>query len=307
MATSLNTPKKTKPPQEEASSGVPGCSGLCALLPPMPTTSPGEGMEWFPTWSIRPAIKPQYSSTPGKNAGELDISQASKSFERIILDSIHPVASAPSNKTKRRKIDVGVVVIIDEHYLQKITDTNKPPVKSKKTRASTSVESSVAPYTSSIEHTVLSKMVQKPLSGNDELQKCWKWLSPPTEEKNLVGCWCVCLYETVKKKDKLSVGCILKRFLMGKNSPMESLEINFSLRDHTGSAGEGLYENVSEFLPPYIDVFEASNIIAKAEMVPLKGEKWKMNNFNEVKNLAFAVTRQERRRLSVEFVAKFAI
>ena len=68
----------------------------------------------------------------GKNISELDTSQAFRSFESIILDSIHSVALTSSNRSKRRKIDVGVVVVTDEQYLHKIANTNKPPIKPRK-------------------------------------------------------------------------------------------------------------------------------------------------------------------------------
>ena len=58
---------------------------------------------------------------------------------------------------------------------------------------------------------------------------------------------------------------------MEKNGPVASLEINCCVRQQTGLFGVGLFENISEFLPEDVDVFETANVIGKAEMVPLKG------------------------------------
>ena len=158
----------------------------------------------------------------GKNISELDTSQASRSVESMILNSIHSVASTSSNRSKRRKIDVEVVV-----NFHKIADTNKPPVKPRKARSNAYVESSVAPSMSSAGNEVLLQMVQKPSSSADELQKCCKWLSPPTEEK-ISGIPVSLFVRNNGKKDKPYTFVKVKGVLMEKDGLVESIETNFS-------------------------------------------------------------------------------
>ena len=56
------------------------------------------------------------------------------------------------------------------------------------------------------------------------LQKTWASLSPPAKEYDLIGQWYAAIWST-KKTQTLFVGQLLKRFLVDKSGPVDSIEM----------------------------------------------------------------------------------
>ena len=318
MATSAVTPQKIKPSTNTevttSNSGEdfllsPVCTGVCSIIGPKPTSDPGKGKEWVPMW-IPSVIHPNAKSTPSKESEEEPCSSASTSFENIILEKIRTVSA--SQPKKRRKIDIGAVVISDDTYLKKISDT-KPKSKPKKKQLP-------MPWIDENEEEEREKALlledeeeddeeQQDMSPQEKIVSYWRSISPPTEEKDIKQTWCACTYPNKKSKSILFLGRIQKRFLAEKLGPIDSVEILCTVKEQSGRPG--VYETISNSyisathqLQQDVDIYPAARLLCPAKMVPLKGGKWLCKNFASIQTL-LSVSREEREKLYTEFVNNF--
>ena len=112
----------------------------------------------------------------------------------------------PINKEKaqkRRKIDLGAVVISDENYLKKIT---QPLKRTKKSFPGIPVGTDDIETVDELESTDEGEdEEEQQLSFFEQLASFWKSISPPTTEEELKGCWCACVYLS-KKRELLYFG-----------------------------------------------------------------------------------------------------
>ena len=143
--------------------------------------SPGPGRKWVLCWtSVSCQDQPQDSSAPSIDEPSTSgLSMKELSFEESILDKIRPIK--PRAKVTRRKIDFTAAVISDEAYLKKIQSVSQPKPKRAK----------------------ISKLLKAAEAGQQEdkldltssaLHSCWKALSPPVLEEDLLNNWCACVY-----------------------------------------------------------------------------------------------------------------
>ena len=144
-------------------------------------------------------------------------------------------------------------MISDEEYLKKISKAKRP----KSTTDTHDVSGSAPPPS-------------RPSAA--AFMDYWKFFSPPTEEKELEGKWCSCIYMQ-GKKELLCLGKIQKQFLVDERNcgAIKSLMIDCCVKEQAGSPGK--YENIGDHLPRDVDFFPTHNIVAPVKMEPLKGGK----------------------------------
>ena len=137
------------------------------------------------------------------------------SFEESILDKIRPIK--PRAKVTRRKIDFTAAVISDEAYLKKIQSVSQSKPKRAK----------------------ISKLLKAAEAGQQEdkldltssaLHSCWKALSSPVLEEDLLNNWCACVY-IEKDKEYLFLGRINRRFLNDNAGPIANVEVDCCVED----------------------------------------------------------------------------
>ena len=69
-----------------------------------------------------------------------------------------------------------------------------------------------------------------------------------------------------------------------KNSFVTQLQIDCSVKEKYG-ASEGIYENLPVHLGKDIELFEAKHVLALAQMTPIPGGKWKVENIAAIKKI----------------------
>ena len=236
---------------------------MCHQLGPKPSVYPGLGKEWYPTWTIRDILNevPQ-TSTPTDNSKNLNKS----SFQEILLNKIRENKTRPSKK--RRKINFLGAVITDEEYQREIAKFSSKNSSEKMALQKNKKKSKNSKTNATLE---------------EQLKVTWNKLSPPIPEEDVISNWCGCLYET-KGRLYLYIGRILKRFLADKNSFVTQLQIDCSVKEKYG-ASEGIYENLPVHLGKDIELFEAKHVLALAQMTPIPGGKWKVENIAAIKKI----------------------
>ena len=149
--------------------------------------------------------------------------------------------------------------------------------------------------------------------GDDEeteacanIRKTWNSLSPKvTNEEDLIGKFYAIIYES-KKKQKLYVGRIVRRFLDDEGGNVDKLEI-LCLKPKVGSGTvlEDIPQNQRGVLEPssstkndvvrYTDIVSLVNIIAgPLEVEALKGNKFNVPAYEEVRELFDTVAGLDR-------------
>ena len=103
------------------------------------------------------------------------------------------------------------------------------------------------------------------------------------------GCWCVYLS---KKRELLYFGRVMRRVLVEAGGPVESLQIDCSVKEQSGSPG--IFENIGSNLGQDIDIFNASNVLCRVQMVPKRGGKWVCKNFAKIKKIFSSTSLAER-------------
>ena len=88
----------------------------------------------------------------------------------------------------------------------------------------------------------------------------------------------------MNKKRVLYIGRLLRQFLREEGGAIDSLEIDCCVKEQSGGAGD-IYSKIPSHLPKDIDVFHVTNIFKKAEMLPLAGGKWQVENILEIKKM----------------------
>ena len=78
-------------------------------------------------------------------------------------------------------------------------------------------------------------------------------------------------------------GRVMRQFLVEAERPVESLQIDCSVKEQSGSPG--IFENIGSHLGQDIDIFNASNVLCRVQMVPKNGGKWVCKNFAKVKKI----------------------
>ena len=125
------------------------------------------------------------------------------------------------------------------------------------------------------------------------LLSLWKWLSPPTEEEEIVGKWFALVYES-KKKSYVYVGKALKRFLQDVNGLAIGLEMN-CLKPKIGSGDVLESYDVGQ---EDIAVVKLSNIISgPLSVTPLRHGKWQINGYSGIINTFDRVKKLDRESL----------
>ena len=169
---------------------------------------------------------------------------------------------------RRRKIDLGAVVISDENYLKKNTE---PLKRTRKRFPGLTVGTDDIETMDELESTDEEEDEEEQhLSSLDQLASFWKSISTPTTEEELKGCWCACMYLS-KKRELLYFGRVMRRFLVEAGGPVESLQIDCFVMEQSGSPR--IFENIGSHLGQDIDIFNVSNVLCRVQMVPNKGGK----------------------------------
>ena len=101
------------------------------------------------------------------------------------------------------------------------------------------------------------------LSEEDEneiviMKRTWAYLSPPNEEKNLIGKWFAVCYKG-KKSESLYISKVVLRFLIDKDGPVECLLMK-SLKPKVGSGT--ILEDTPSHLPADESMFDLHDVIA---------------------------------------------
>ena len=121
----------------------------------------------------------------------------------------------------------------------------------------------------------------------------WKSLSPPTEEKDIIGKWFAVAYQH-KRQTLIYIGKIVKRFLTDVDGPAAAFEVD-CLKPLVGSGTilEG-YAAGSED----ISTFPIVNVIAgPVDVHPLRGNKWEVPDYPAIDQLFQRVKRLDRRTI----------
>ena len=247
-------------------------------------------------------------------------SSKNKSFEELVLDKM----KGPQEKKyiKRKKVDLKTKVITTSEYLQELKRIEEEGNKKKKPKKSSPPAKKPQPKKkrkeflvdelesedSSIEEETEEEIVEEDddeeeednevvgdveSGGSEDVQSdlviFWKSLNAPNAEENIVQKWYGCVYYDLKKSPHLYVGKALRRFLVDVDGPVSGLEIE-CLKPHVGIGI--ILESVPAHHPD-IDVFSVHNIIAG----PLKGEKWNVEQYGNIKDKFEKVIKIDREEL----------
>ena len=111
--------------------------------------------------------------------------------------------------------------------------------------------------------------------------KTWTFLNPPTSEDDIIGGWYAGIFSN-KKRTTLYIGKAQRRFLGDVGGPCASVELD-CLKPNVSSST--VFESKLDHLPD-VGNFHTEDIIAGPLIVkPLRGKKWEVPNYDNVKKM----------------------
>ena len=128
------------------------------------------------------------------------------------------------------------------------------------------------------------------------LGECWKGLSPPISETEIVGKWYGCIFKA-KKKTYFYKGRATRRFLSDEGGLITALEIDWleqklSVTDHVLKHGQ-----------QDIGIFVVKDVICgPLQMFALQCGRWQCPKYNEICLLFEKVKKDDREQLYNHFV-----
>ena len=143
------------------------------------------------------------------------------------------------------------------------------------------------------EETILERATSNPFLI---LGECWKGLSPPISETEIVGKWYACIFKA-KKKTYLYIGRATRRFLNDEGGLITALEID-CLEQKLGVTDNVLKQGQQD-----IGIFAAKDVICgPLQMFPLQRGRWECPKYNEIRSLFEKVKKDDREQLYNNFV-----
>ena len=100
-----------------------------------------------------------------------------------------------------------------------------------------------------------------------------------------------------KKKSYLYIGKALNRFLVDEGGPIKSLIVDCCLKPPVGSTD--VLDFLPENQPKDISEFEISDVIAKVEVEPVRGNQIKVFEYNKIKAFYNSVVKLDRANFSL--------
>lgn len=302
MATSVNTPKKTRPEappndsialtptNNESINDVPGPSRHQTSTPTsdVPSTSTATPtIDVVCTCSICKQLGPKPPPVPGKSwvpAWTLQ-TDVNKSFQELVLDKI----KGPQEKKpiQRKKVDATTRVITEKQYVEKLENLEKKKTKKK-------IDFEESEEEPEIEEVTEEEIIEEDESdeseaeedGKERLIKLWKSISD-VPEKTIINKWYGAIYEPSssgsgkrKKQPMLFVGKALHRFKEDVDGPVTGVELD-CLVPPVGETT--ILKSVPSTRPRDIGIFSLHNIVDIVDVEPLKGHQWNVPNYNRLK------------------------
>lgn len=131
---------------------------------------------------------------------------------------------------------------------------------------------------------------RKAKSPSERLLETWYSLSPPTQEKDIVGKWFAGIWAT-KKSKKLCIGRLMKRFLDDEDGKVTAIELS-CLKPRVGLTT--IMEETPSHLPD-IAIFKVEDIIdGPIRALPLKGKKWDIQDYDSIFSYFQEVSKLDR-------------
>ena len=130
-------------------------------------------------------------------------------------------------------------------------------------------------------------------AATEKLQRTWSSLNPPVQEREVVGKWYAGIYEG-KKGKKLCIGRLARRFLEDKDGEVDGIEMR-CLKPKVGLGT--VMEDTPDHLPD-IGIFKMYDITdGPLDIVPLKGNKWDVPDYDVIYEHFKEVSALDRRDL----------
>ena len=308
---SASTPLETPlTPTTPGTTETPDLESILSSLGPKPQPVPG--FIWVAQWSLQRVI-----ATPAPSAR--------KSFEELALEKIKgPQPEKP--KKARKKIDRDSKVITSSEYLEslraleeeekqkkeKTKERQEAKKQKKEKQASKKSANKKAKKTEDEEfeeeedEVLNEKALQDILdeeyantSSESEVEEdeeevllaLWKSLSPPVPEEEVVQKWYAVIFSD-KKKSYLYIGKALNRFLVDEGGPIKSLIVDCCLKPPVGSTD--VLDFLPENQPKDISEFDISDVIAKVEVEPVRGNQIKVFGYDKIKAFYNSVVKLDR-------------
>lgn len=132
--------------------------------------------------------------------------------------------------------------------------------------------------------------------ASKKLLETWCCLSPPIKESEIVGKWFAGIYESGRSR-RLCIGQILKRFLKDENGDVDAIEMR-CLKPKVGLST--IMEDTPDHLPD-IGIFKIHDVIGgPLEVLPLRGKKWDVPNYERIAALFREVSGLNREHVMVQ-------